>query len=168
MLLLSVSPGVKESKERAGRRWMHAFLARTAAGSGLMTLDNLGHRSEADLIRQQVWGSWEVWHIDAAFLSSQRLVMREIHVRCQAQREKSLAQGWRLAFPTGGKDSGATWHLRKSHTRHTHLNHRQRGELVTSVTPLASLRAENLLNTAHSTLRIVLFCPPTAKLPRLC
>lgn len=53
-MLLSVSPGVKESKERAGRRWMRAFLARTAASSGLMTLDNLGHGSEAGLITQQV------------------------------------------------------------------------------------------------------------------
>lgn len=107
-------------------------------------------------------------HIDAAFLSSQRLVMREIHVLCQAQRGKGLAQGWRLALPTDGKDSGATWHLRKSHTRHTHSNHRERGELVTPVHPFAFLRAENLLNTTYSIPRIVLFLPPTAKLPRLC
>ena len=87
-------------------------------------------------------------HIDAAFLSSQRLVMREIHVLCQAQRGKGLAQGWRLALSTGGKDSGATRHLRKSHTRHTRSSHRERGELVTPVHPFALLRAENLLNTA--------------------
>lgn len=46
-------------------------------------------------------------HIDAAFLSSWRLVTREIHVLCQAQRGEGLAQGWRLGLPTGGKDSGA-------------------------------------------------------------
>lgn len=46
-------------------------------------------------------------HIDAAFLSSWRLVTRKIHVLCQAQRGEGLAQGWRLGLPTGGKDSGA-------------------------------------------------------------
>lgn len=34
-------------------------------------------------------------------------LLREKHVLCQAQRGESLAQGWRLGLPTGGKDSGA-------------------------------------------------------------
>lgn len=88
-----------------------------------------------------------VLHIDTAFLSSNRLITREI-LLCQAQRGKGLAPGAKSLSPHRWQIfSTSMMSVQVPYQTHN-LNHMERGELVAPVHTFALQRGESLLNAS--------------------